>query len=777
MSSPHLSPDRFQSSKWTLFVDGFMTRFIKTGGLVVITAVLGIFVFILSQIIPLFQGAKVGPLQTVDLPAGKYLILGVDEGGELPFVMRDDGQMSFIDVEDHNKVTQVDPLAEVLAATASVSPAPASGASAPAARPTITASFYSLLRQEVIVGTSDGRFGIIPINYSTDWASGDSKTVQAAKAEAFALLDKPGVPIRDIGFGNSGDTLIIAGVQDVGDVSELRVVRMTRQSSLMGEGELKVDKTYDLTPLLKEKPAKILVSTNADSLLVLGSQGEVEYFFYQGDQFVLRQQFRPFKDLKDPTVASLNFLFGDVSIVVTSTTGENRVYSLMRPKGADVRQFVETKWFRALPGAASFYSASIRNKAFLTGSGSTASLRYATTQNIRWEAKLPFQVADAAIDGKFNRILFLDADAKLHSYSLVDPHPEISYEALFGKIWYEGYSEPSYQWQSTGGSDEFEPKFSLVPLIIGTLKGTLYAMIFAVPIALFAAIYTSQFLHPKYKAFVKPTMEVMASLPSVVLGFLAALWLAPILEQRVPSVIAVLLVVPLGMIALGCGWNSLPFQVRRLVREGHEFVLVFPVLLLLLWVGWSLGPVIERHFFVVADPATGQKVADFRLWWPQFTGASYEQRNSLVVGLMMGFAVIPLIFTIAEDSLTNVPDTLRSGSLALGASRWQTTMRIVVPTASPGIFSALMIGLGRAVGETMIVVMATGNTPIMDFNIFSGMRTLSANIAVELPEAPFHGTLYRTLFLGAMLLFLMTFLVNTGAEILRQHLREKYRTV
>ena len=144
---------------------------------------------------------------------------------------------------------------------------------------------------------------------------------------------------------------------------------------------------------------------------------------------------------------------------------------------------------------------------------------------------------------------------------------------------------------------------------------------------------------------------------------------------------------------------------------------------------------------------------------------------------MMGFAVIPIIFTITEDALSSVPPELKSGSLALGASRWQTAVRVVLPTASAGVFSALMIGLGRAVGETMIVLMATGNTPIMDFNLFSGMRTLSANIAVELPEAPHHGTLYRTLFLGGMMLFLLTFLMNTLAEIFRQHLRERYKTV
>jgi phosphate transport system permease protein len=140
----------------------------------------------------------------------------------------------------------------------------------------------------------------------------------------------------------------------------------------------------------------------------------------------------------------------------------------------------------------------------------------------------------------------------------------------------------------------------------------------------------------------------------------------------------------------------------------------------------------------------------------------------------MGFAVIPIIFTIAEDSLSNVPSHLTAGSLALGATRWQTALRIVLPTGSPGIFSAIMIGFGRAVGETMIVLMATGNTPLMDWSIFNGFRALSANIAVELPEAPEGGTLFRVLFLGALLLFFMTFTVNTAAELVRLKLRKRY---
>jgi phosphate transport system permease protein len=148
-----------------------------------------------------------------------------------------------------------------------------------------------------------------------------------------------------------------------------------------------------------------------------------------------------------------------------------------------------------------------------------------------------------------------------------------------------------------------------------------------------------------------------------------------------------------------------------------------------------------------------------------------------VVGFAMGFAVIPIIYTICEDAFSNVPQHLVSGSLALGATRWQTALRVVMPTASPGVFSAIMIGFGRAVGETMIVLMATGNTPVMDFSAFSGFRALSANIAVEIPEAPEGGTLYRILFLGALLLFVLTFLVNTAAELVRQRLRERYSKI
>lgn len=142
----------------------------------------------------------------------------------------------------------------------------------------------------------------------------------------------------------------------------------------------------------------------------------------------------------------------------------------------------------------------------------------------------------------------------------------------------------------------------------------------------------------------------------------------------------------------------------------------------------------------------------------------------------MGFAVIPNIFSIAEDAIFSVPRSLTYGSLALGATPWQTLTRVVILTASPGIFSALMIGI-TAVGETMIVLMATGNTPVMEVNIFEGMRTLAANVAVEMPESEVGGSHYRVLFLSALVLLTFTFVMNTLAELIRQRLRKKYASL
>jgi len=750
-------PARFKPSKAVLFIDVFMTHLIRFGGIMVITAVLGIFVFIFAQIYPLFQGAAVKEIRATQLQHDEYLIMGMDEWSELPFFVNKEGRVFFVNLADGDSIEE--------------------RAIEFAEPKEISAVTFVADKSLLVFGTKDGFFSVVEVIYRRDFAAGNH-VVAELKAGPWFKIGPEGGRIVEMAYNDSGTRKLAAAIMEVDGKEQVYAATLNQSRTLMGAGELKVGDQFDLTDQVVGDPNQILVNSACDAVIVSAVEGEVEYFFLSGgSELSLRQKFRPFGDGADSRIASMDFLLGDVSLVFTNPSGANVVYSLFVPEGGNTRLFGQTKTFEPLAQGATFFSNSLRNKGFLLGGKDQVSLRYGTTESIRWQETLPFQIHLGALSGKNDRILLLDDASKLHIFSLADPHPEASFKALFGKIWYEGQREPLYDWQSTGGSDDFEPKLSLVPLIIGTLKGTLYAMVFALPIALLAALYTSQFLDPAVRRVVKPTMEIMASLPSVVLGFLAALWLAPLLETRVPSVICLLVLVPAGAALVGWILSMLPMQIRRHLRPGYEFLIFLPVLASLGWAGWSLGPVVESIFFVVPDSSTGGTVADFRRWWPMVTGTPFEQRNSLVVGFMMGFAVIPIIFTISEDAMSNVPPALKSGSLALGASRWQTARYVVLPTAAAGIFSAVMIGLGRAVGETMIVVMATGNTPIMDFNIFSGMRTLSANIAVELPEAPHHGTLYRTLFLGAMVLFLLTFAVNTIAEILRQHLREKFKTV
>lgn len=756
MSRESEIPARFRPSRSVLWIDAFMTLFVKAGGFLVITAVLGIFLFIFAQIWPLFRSASVKEMKSVALGSGDFKILGMDEWGELPFVLDDAGTLHFVDLAGNGTIEERPvPLSE-----------PAE----------ITALEWLPEKSQIIAGSADGRFCVIDLKYTRDFAAGNRVRAELKPGPWFRIGPETARVVR-IAYNDGPSRKLAAAILDNAGVPEIRAAVMNQKRTLMGAGPLAIGKTFNLTAEVHGKPARILINQAADSMVINSEEGEVDYFYLSGEDLALRQRFYPFENSTDRRIASMDYLLGDVSLVFTNPAGENRIWSLFVPPGGSERLFGQTKNFPALAGGAEFFSNSLRNKGFLIGSGKQVSLRYGTTEAVRWQQTLPYEVVLGALSGKNDRILLLDREGKLHVFQLDDPHPEASWRALFGKIWYEGQSGPSFTWQSTGGSVNFEPKLSLVPLIIGTLKGTLYAMVFAVPIALLSAIYTSQFLHPSIRRVVKPSMEIMASLPSVVLGFLAALWLAPILDTRVPSVLCVLVLVPAGAALAGWALSMLPIRQRRHLRPGFEFVILAPVVLLLTWLGWHLGPLLEQVAFVVTDPSTGTKIADFRRWWPEVTGTPFEQRNSLVVGFAMGFAVIPIIFTISEDAMSNVPQALRSGALALGASRWQTAWMVVLPTAIAGIFSAMMIGLGRAVGETMIVVMATGNTPIMDFNIFSGMRTLSANIAVELPEAPHHSTLYRTLFLGAMVLFLLTFVINTAAEILRQHLREKFKTV
>ena len=552
---------------------------------------------------------------------------------------------------------------------------------------------------------------------------------------------------------------------------------------------------------------------------------------------------------EDPatTITSLSFLNGKNSLLVGESTGTLEVWFPSKPEDAetvDGLEMVNAHTIEGSPAAVTALSPSWRKRNVAIGyaDGTVRMVNVTTGSRIADAVTKPGLPVRALVIPPKDDGLIAWTDEGAWSWNLDAPHPDVSFGALFQKVWYEGYPEPAHKWQSTGGTDDNEPKFGLMPLVFGTLKATLYSMLFGLPLALLAAVFASEFLHPKVKSKVKPTIEVMASLPSVVLGFFAALVIAPFLAPRVPVVLTSFLTIPFTVLLGAHLWQLLGNE-ASIRLKWLRFPLICTTIPVGIALGALLGPLFESWLFagdirlwldghhgngiggwffllipasalgVAYTIARGVGPALRRLsgqWnrracaWldlAKFLGGvlatllislalaalletvgldprgsvvgTYVQRNALIVGFVMGFAIIPIIFTIADDALSAVPEHLRSASLGAGATPWQTAIRIIIPTAMSGLFSATMIGLGRAVGETMIVLMAAGNTAIMDWNIFNGFRTLSANLATELPEAVVNSTHYRILFLAALVLFLMTFVLNTLAEIIRLRFRKR----
>lgn len=725
-----------------LLVDRVGRHCITLGGMAIIASILAILFVIAAEVYPLFKRPTTEPLGTFAADTGSApLRLGVGEYREVAYLVTVEA-VRFLSLKA-GKDLMAGRIAEL-------------GGAAIVATSSSGSNFLAL-------GLSDGRVIPAKVNFNVSFPDGKRQVTPELIAETPLTMDPTGRPIRKLAHATAESGPVIVGVLDE---RRLAVVAINETTALIGPST-REEIRRELSLPVQAKVTALALDNRGEDLFVGTAAGELL-------RIDLRDPAEPkMREAVDVTggsgaaVSALGFLLGDRTLIVGDTQGAVSSWQLLRSGRSGFRLAKIHDFDRHGEPVVSI-ARSWRNKGFATaGASGRIRLHYGTTGKTLLNLSSGSDIRAITLAPKADGILSVDARGTLTHWSLDNPHPETTWQSLFGKIWYEGYSEPEYVWQSTGGTDDFEPKLSLTPLIFGTLKGTFYALVFAVPLALMGALYTSQFMHPRLKGIVKPTVEIMAALPSVVLGFIAGLWLAPMLERVVPGVFLFPVVIPALILLSAALWRLVPSSLRYRIRAGTEVFLLVPVVLLGAWLAFYLGSWVEMWLLS----------GDYRVWLLDALGLTYDQRNSMVVGFAMGFAVIPIIFTIAEDSLSNVPQSLVSGSLALGATRWQTATRLVLPTASPGIFSAVMIGFGRAVGETMIVLMATGNTPVMDWSIFNGFRALSANIAVELPEAPVGGTLYRVLFLAAMLLFVMTFVVNTAAELVRLRLRRKYQTL
>ncbi len=730
------------------WVDRAATGVVTVGGWAVIVSVLGIGAYLVFEVMPLVFPASWSELASVrtgafnharDTP--QHVGVGIDDYREVGYVLRR-GAISFY---------------------ALPSGAPIRLDAAPnLANESVTALAHMPGKTPVYgLGTVSGRVVPLHITYRVTFKDG-VRTVAPVVTTAEPVDAVPTAePIARLAYRETDSGAIMAALTESGrlfltKVTETNVglfadepVRETVQAEITGEGVSAI--------------AALLLDSAGDRLVGGATDGRLLYW-----------------DIRDPqhprltgtyaagaSVTALAYLIGDRSIVVGATDGTVAVWMPVTDPdvGGDPR-LQKIRDVTPHDGAVTTISPSLRDKGFLTADADGGvAVHYSTSH--RTLLTIPGNgspVLAAMLAPKTNGAVVVHDDGRLMAYDVDNEHPEATFASLFLPVLYEGYDEPLPIWQSSGGSDAFESKFGLWPLIFGTLKGTLYAMLLATPIAVLGAIYTAMFMSPAIRAVVKPVVEIMEAVPTVILGFLAALWLAPLLEEIFPAVVAMFFVLPLAIVAACVGWHLLPSTLKR--QSGHVMELTVCVLVLggTVWVCLQGNQWIEARLFD----------SDYASWLLSTFGVGYDQRNALVIAFAMGMAVIPTIFSISEESLGNVPRHLIAGSLALGATPWQTLTKLVIVSASPGLFSALMIGLGRVVGETMIVLMATGNTPVLDLNLLNGFRTLSANIAVEMPEAPHGGTLYRLLFVAGLMLFVFTFLVNTLADVVRQRLRVRY---
>ncbi len=722
---------------------------IGLGGISVIIAILLIFVYLLSEVLPMFRGASMEPRGQYSVPhlsSGKTLLLSIEEQTEIALRLTDSGQALFFKAENGALVKQMGlPLDEDVAITSVAKESAAGGM--------------------VAIGLSNGRALVLRHNYKISFPDDTrviTPVIEYPYGEKAFILDENGGAIEHLSFRDDENQLLFTGVANTG---KLLLTRFVKEEDFLTE-EVLLEREEIEVPMIAGSIRSLAVDVGQEWIFALTDNNKISVLRLRGAQVTSHSQVTLTEGQK---VTDITFLLGGISLLVGDAEGKISQWFMVRhnqPKGVVSWTLEKIRSFDGGESGIIQIASEQRRKGFVAVNASgeasifnTTAQRKLISESIHSTAVKHLMVAPRA-----NAIIFETDDGQIGVWRIDNEHPEVSWSVLWQKVWYESYQEPEYIWQSSASNNDFEPKLSITPLAFGTLKAAFYAMLLAAPLAICGAIFTAHFMAPTMRRKVKPVIELMEALPTVILGFLAGLWLAPFVESHLPAIFGLLVLVPLAILLVSFGWHQMPKVVRDKVPEGWYAAFLIPLILLVSWGCVSASGMLEALLFG----------GDMRSWLSESAGISFDQRNALVVGLAMGFAVIPTIFSITEDAIFSVPRHLTNGSLALGATQWQTLVRVVLLTASPGIFSAVMIGFGRAVGETMIVLMATGNTPIMDWNIFEGMRTLAANIAVEMPESAVGSTHYRVLFLAAFVLFIFTFMFNTVAEIVRQRLRKRY---
>ena len=818
---------------------------IRAGGVGTIFAVTLMMGFLFSVAWPLFRGPQVLEQTASAYQApSKVVHMGLDEGANLVWLLEENGLLRGLKLQTGQPFFERQVFEG--AAVESISP--------PLVGETFTVGFAdgSIRKADFGFHTESILEGTYPEDQAA-LAAGESRLV----GEEFFERTAEGQLRRTIfkwKLYDSIETPSVGGVAGVDRVEastgeffglldgagRVRVLRV-RESENMMTGEVDRESVLaDLGPVLSrqdQNPRQVLLATGATKVYVVYADGTL-------DQISLLRFSKP--ELVSSTgvldagrsLDRIAFMPGRSSLLVSDSKGQLASWFGVRPRGGGEAVLTKIQTYEDGAAPLQALSFSLRSRMFLTGrAGGVVQAWQGTLGDAVEDFSVPNgeTIQQLAFHPRQDGVVAL-TDRGFHHWRVNFGYPEASLQAMFTPVWYEGYQEPDHVWQSSSSSDDFEPKIGMWPLVFGTIKATIFALLFGAPIAILGALFTSEYMHSRRRAATKTLVELLAGLPSVVLGFLAALVVAPFVQAHLSRVLSVFFLLPLVLLTGAFVWQLWPTPQRRRFSGGLRQLVIFLCPLLAVGLAWWAGPLVEwtlfggdsqawldhQHggaapgwFFLMLPLAAVCVILTFSLkrdlraspqksmlrfvlgivcttaiaaglafllqalGWDPRGGImdTYEQRNALVVGIAVGLVVLPIVYTLTEDALGEVPQNLREASLGTGATHWQTAVRVVLPFATSGIFSALMVGLGRAVGETMIVLMAAGNTPLTEWNVFNGFRTLAANIATEIPEAVVGSAHYRALFFTALILFGMTFVINTLAELVRRHFRAKVRSL
>ena len=649
-----------QQSRYHKFRDGkdLVAKYgIAVGGVSVIIAVVLIFFYLLYVVLPIFKGAELHDTHKYQSATqlNESVFVSLEEYGEIGISIESSGRGAFFNVSDGSSLEEFE---------------------LPVGAGAEIVEIANLSDEERIIAAllSTGEIYLLQHNYKVVYPN-DKRTIIPSIAYPFGE--------ESIATTNISNIRKIAGSKN----EESLTLSVANQNGELEFWQFAVEESFlsDDQSLEEENNETVVASTSVNYLMLdpaaqwvyaISNEGEAVSYRIIDGSLEVNERIRLFAE-PSSRVSTVSWLLGGISLLISDEQGNIDQWFPVRD---ELNQFRLNK-IRSFAWGDSPITKIVyekRRKGFYAvNAKQEIGVFYATSHRQLIEKPSGItEVKGLVSNPRSNVMLVFGSNNEVATFAIDNEHPDLSWSALWGKVWYENYEEPEYTWQSSASNTDFEAKFSLVPLSFGTLKAAFYAMLFAMPLAICGAIFTAYFMAPKMRQMVKPTIEIMEALPTVILGFLAGLWLAPTLENNLPGIFTTLILLPVSIIAFGLTWQSLPANFTHRFNNGWQAALLLPVIIFATWFSFSISEPVEAVFFAGDMPA----------WIQDELGLRYDQRNSLVVGIAMGFAVIPTIFSITEDAIFSVPKHLTNGSLALGASPWQTMVRVVLTDCKPGYF-------------------------------------------------------------------------------------------